>query len=887
MNDFALLGAFRSAWVAVLFMAAATAVMAGARFDFDQAGGRLPKDVRPGLVRVVLDLDPARETFTGNVQIEIEVRQEVAAIVLNAYQLTASDARLVDGDGRESSLSIAADTERQQWRLTTLPAVSIAPGRYRLAIKYIGRVETAGQGLFGVNYRLEGSSEPQKMLATQLEPAFARRVFPSFDEPAFRARFELSVTAPERYQVVSNMPAVDDQVSAGQRSIRFETTPSMPSYLFSVAVGEFDALDDEQDGVKLRILTAKGKRDQGAFAMQATKRLLRYYADYFGVPYMLPKLDQLAVPGTRGGAMEDWGLISYDESGLLFDPAHSSPAAQRAIFSVVAHEISHQWFGNLVTAGWWDNIWLNEAFATWMADKAINHFYPQWNLKLLERVSKEQAMLRDGGAATRPIAMPIATEHEFFGVFDELTYQKGGAVLTMYEAALGADAFRDGLRYYMHAHAYSNATADDLWFHLSQAAKRDLVGEIAEWIDRPGFPLLTVASRCSEGRTEVSLSQQRYADNPARESSGTWQVPVTLAVGPDTRSLVLGSEPTQIAFKGCNAPVLANAGDAGYFRVQYDASAFARLRAAFATLSAADRIGLLADTFALAESGRKPFIDYISLVASGASARSASEWREIIDQLQALDLALRGTSAQAALRAWSRGVLSPELERLTWVPGENDDSQTLSLRADLIDALGAFGDDTTIAHARALELPRSDAAPIAPSLRAAVIDTVARYADEATFERLRSSLKTATRQEDARQLRWALTLVRDPRIVAQVQALALTDEWEPARAAWMASSVGSNSEAPEPAYKFVESHFVELSAKASDWGRPWLLPNAAAAFNEPARAEDLLAGQQRLLGESGQDAAQQTAAGILRRSAVREREGTRLTGQIDALAAVK
>ncbi len=871
-----------NALLGALLAAAALGASAAPRFDFDRAGGRLPKDVKPNVVRLALELDPALETFSGSVQIDLEVRKAVQAIVLNAHQLTAVRARLIDAAGRERALAVKPDGKRQQWRLMTVPAASIAAGRYTVAIDYAGRIENAGEGLFRVDYKLEGTPEPQRMLATQLQPAYARRVFPGFDEPAFRARFELSVTAPARYAVVSNMPPLEDRVDADLRRIRFAPTPSMPSYLFALAVGEFDALEDEQDGVKLRILTAKGKREQGAFAIQATKQLLRYYADYFGVPFMLPKLDQLAVPGVRNGAMEDWGLISYEESSLLFDPAHTSPAAQRGIYNIVAHEVAHQWFGNYVTTGWWSDLWLNEAFATWMADKASEHFNPQWNLKLRERVAKEQAMLRDAGAATRPITVPIVSEDQFFGIFDEITYQKGGAVLTMFESALGPDVFRDGLRRYMRAHAYSNAAAGDLWFHLSQASDRDVAGQIAAWVEQPGFPVLDVATRCVGGRTEAAVSQRRYSDDPARKAAGTWQVPVTLAAGAQTRALLLGRAPQTATFDGCAAPVLANAGDGGYFRVRYDTANFARLRSAFSTLPAADRIGLLADTYALAESGRIPFIDYLSLVAQGNAGRGASEWRGILERLESLDLALGGTPAQAALRAWSRQALAVELARLTWTPADQDDSQTLSLRADLIDALGNFDDAATVARARALEAERPDAAAVAPSLRGAVLYTVARHADGATFERLRAALKTATRDEDAWKLRRALTLVRDPGLVARVLEIALTDEWEPTRAAWIARQVGPGSGVAEPAYAFVEKHFAVLAAKAQEDGRVWLLPDAAGAFNEPRRADALLATQRRLLGEPGRDAAEQAAAGIRLRSGIRQREGRRLAGELAA-----
>ena len=236
----------------------------------------------------------------------------------------------------------------------------------------------------------------------------------------------------------------------------------MPTYLVALAVGEFDALSDSFDGIALRILTAPGRADEARYAMEVTKQLLGYYRDYFGVPYMLPKLDQLAIPGVRGGAMEDWGAISYNENLLLYDPRRSPPRQQQLVFTIVAHEIAHQWFGNLVTAAWWDDIWLNEAFATWMQNKTLAHFHPEWNSRTRERLNREEALALDAGKATRAVADPPAHEIGIFEVFDDITYQKGGAVLGMFEAQIGEEVFRDGLRNYMVAHRYSNATADDL-----------------------------------------------------------------------------------------------------------------------------------------------------------------------------------------------------------------------------------------------------------------------------------------------------------------------------------------------------------------------------------------------------------------------------------------
>ncbi|NBY16285.1 MAG: M1 family peptidase, partial [Betaproteobacteria bacterium] len=301
-------------------------------------------------------------------------------------------------------LRVEADAKAQMWRLVPIGASTIASGSYRLQLRYTGRVNQNDAGLYQAPHMANG--QPARMLATQLEAVFARMLFPGFDEPAYRSVFDITVRAPKAYTVVANTPllsAAPASDSVDHIVHRFESTPAMPTYLVAVAVGKFDVLEGQSGRVKLRILTAPGKRDLGAYAMSATQKILPFYNEYFGVDYVLPKLDQIAVPSTRDGAMEDWGLISYNEAALLFDPLKSGPKTQRGIFSVVAHEIAHQWFGNLVTAASWEEIWLNEAFATWLAEKATDRFNPEWQVGLRRRSPIDRTMLDDAGSATRAI----------------------------------------------------------------------------------------------------------------------------------------------------------------------------------------------------------------------------------------------------------------------------------------------------------------------------------------------------------------------------------------------------------------------------------------------------------------------------------------------------
>src|SRR5436309_1136005 len=367
------------------------AALAQPRFDFDTAPGRLTKDVVPSRYALTFDLDPARDGFSGQAAISLRVRKTVASFAVHAHELKADGATLIGAQGPRA-LRIERDEAASLWRLVPADSQPIAAGDYTLRIAYAGVVHTSGEGLYRVDYQAGG--QPARMLATQLEEIHARTLFPAFDEPAFRAVFEISVRAPRALEVASNMPQVEQRADGNATLHRFAPTPSMPSYLVALTVGRFDVLAGEAAGVPLRILTAPGKREQARYALEVTRQVLPYYNAYFGVPYALPKLDQLAVPGVRDGAMEDWGLISYTEAALLLDAKTSSPHTQRGIFATAAHEIAHQWFGNLVTASSWDEIWLNEAFATWMEHKASDHFNPAWQVPLNERRHIDRAMLR-------------------------------------------------------------------------------------------------------------------------------------------------------------------------------------------------------------------------------------------------------------------------------------------------------------------------------------------------------------------------------------------------------------------------------------------------------------------------------------------------------------
>jgi aminopeptidase N len=863
-----------SVLVCLIAMQSGVTAIAQPRFTFDGTPGVLPKEVVPSRYALMLDLDPAREEFSGKASIAVSVRKSVASIAVHAHELVATAVSLTGTDGART-LSVTADPKTQTWRLAPDDAAPIAEGNYTLDIAYTGVVHRYGEGLYRAYYSVQGKAT--RMLATQLEARFARTLFPGFDEPVFRAVFDIAVRAPKEYDVASNMP-VSSKVSEGNTDLhRFQPTPPMPSYLVTVAVGRFDVLMGEAAGVPLRILSAEGKREQSQYAMDVTKQVLPFYTAYFGLPYVLPKLDQLAVPSTRWGSMEDWGMISYSEPNVLFDPAKSGPDTQRDVFAVIAHEVAHQWFGNLVTASSWDEIWLNEAFATWLERKTSAEFNPTWQIPLRQRLPIDRAMTRDAGTATRAIRSGPVNESSVFDVFDDITYTKGGAVLSMLELWVGPDAFRRGLTAYLESQKYSNATAGDLWHHISHASGKDVSAVAATWTDQQGFPVVRVRTECKEGKTRVTLAQSRFTTAPTKSSAQVWKVPVSLSRGGDVTTMLFDTAQASFDLDGCvGEPLLANAGGKGFYRVEYDRAHLSALASRFLRLSSSDRVTLLSDTFALAQAGRGTLAPYFTLLAAIPQVNGADRatlFTMASEGLAFLDDSMAATPMQRKVRAAGRVLFAPVLSILGWVPGVQDDLETLQLRGLLISQLARFDDRSSIEKARQLfDLDESGTAMLSASIRAPVMEAVGTHADRARFDQLLARLKTANSEEDRWMYVHALAAGRNARQAREFLSTSLVGIAAPNIASSIPRMVSERSPFNAMAYSFTLTHWEQLATLSGDVGKVWLLPSAASKFNDLERAKRLLVDQRRKAGEDGASPAARTAARIQLLSAVKRRD---------------
>jgi aminopeptidase N len=832
--------------LAVALVATAALVLSlsgGARaeptYSFDTTPGKLPKTVIPVHYQIEITPDLTNLNLTGVEVVDIEVRESTARLVLNAVEMTL-DAAGIDDDAGHADIGLDAASETA----TLSFAKPLAAGPHRLRIGFSAKINKFDRGLFYVDYPTDNGTK--RMLSSQLEPADARRIFPCWDEPAFKATFALTATVPKTFLAVGNMPvAREEPVGPDLKRVWFAPTPKMSSYLFVFTTGELERLTGDADGVTVGVVTTQGKREQGRFALDNAVRLLAYYNDYFGIKYPLPKLDLIAVPGGFGGAMENWGGITFFESRLLFDPSSNAETAQRGIFSVLAHEMAHQWFGDLVTMGWWDNLWLNEGFASWMQEKAAEHFYPQWRTWLNGYGQKQYAMTLDARRTSHPIQQPVADQSEAMAAFDGITYNKGQAFIRMLESYLGEQAFGDGIRKYMASHAYGNTTTADLWQALGDAAGKPVTAIAASFTEQDGVPLITAETRCNGNEQRMTLHQDRFMIVPSTikdtPSPRTWQVPV--AIGP-----VAGTSPAKILLLEGNAEIPAgfcgeaikvNLGDVGYFRVEYGPNSRAALVKSLALMTPEDRVNFVADGWAMVQAGRAEAPSYLALIEDIKSDDHRAVWDQVINSLTTLDWLERNRPERAALQAFGRARLRRVFDRLGWDAGDANDEQAL-LRSRLITALGEFGDGDIVAEAKRrfagfLQNPAS----LPTALRDPVTHLVGMSADLASYDTLLALARRSTLTNERLRYYYAAAGALDPTLARATLALTLTDELPNTIVGGVINTVASSGEQTQLAWDFVRTNFDALAVRLGPSFADEFIARLMTNFSDDAHAAEL------------------------------------------------
>ena len=785
--------------------------LAEPRFSFDTAAGQLPKSVAPMDYDIRLEPDMAAGVLHGTESIRIRVRQASSTITLNALDTVIDDARL-DNAAIASPL---ADNAHQTSTFTL--AAPVSPGEHTLSFRYTAKIGTDPQGLFLQKYR-GADGQAGQLLTTQLEATDARRVFPCWDEPAFRARFTLTATIPANWTAVGNMPIAERTVTGERATVRFEPTPAMAAYLVEFTAGDIVAVSDHSGKTALSVWAVRGQEGKSAYALANARQILADYNDYFAYPFPLPKLDALAIPGGFTGAMENWGAITYNDQVLLLGRS-SSLGNRQQVFSTQAHEMAHQWFGDLVTMGWWDNLWLNESFASWMAARETDLRNPQWNWWQVQDGSKEQAMHADARASTHPIQQAVSDELQAQNAIDpEITYAKGQAVLRMFEQYLGPAVFRDGVRRYMADRAYGNATSEDLWVALAAASKQDVGALARAWVDQPGFPLVQVSARCdTAGARIVTLHQVRFLSGNAMPATAShWNIPLQLRVGAQgtPRALLLAEQDRSVPAGQCDEALSVNAGATGYFRTAYDAGILAANTRQFAQLPAGDRIALLDDEWALVEKGSEPLAHYLALASAMGTDLNVRAWTQVCEALETIERDERGTPGHAAFLSYAKGVLRPVASALGMDARPDEAPGLQRLRRTVVGNLGAWGEESVVKEMRKrFERFQAQQDSLGPDEQGLVLGVMARTANQTTFDQLHALARQAHDDTELRRYYAALMHVRDPELARQAAQLALSGEIPPQAADLRIQLMVELSEQnPALSWQVFSTHTSELLA---------------------------------------------------------------------------
>jgi aminopeptidase N len=762
---------------------------------------------------------------------------------MNALDLVVAAATLRGADGRRVALAPPRHDTATQTIAFALPA-PLAPGRYTLAMAWRGKINGAVEGLY-LDRQAEAHGGERLTLATDLEPTSARRVLPCWDEPAFRARFRLTVDIGAGASAYSNMPiARSVALARGGRRVAFEATPPMPSYLLALVAGDLERVEETVAGTRLGIVAMRGKSGRTAYPLAASGALLRYFNDYFALPYPLPKLDQIAIAGGFSGGMENWGAIVYNESVLLVDPATATEATRQRVHALIAHEMAHQWFGNLVTMAWWDNLWLNEAFAEWMAIKANAQAFPEAHLWLRAKAAAENAMELDARSTTHPIQQPVTRDSEAESAFDTITYDKGSAFLRMLEAYLGETAFRDGIRDYLKRHRYANTTSADLWAALADASGKPVAAIAADWTTQAGFPLLDVDAQCDGGRRRIVIRQLPFrlpddAAATAADGERRWNVPVQLGSVGTGDYLLVGAASAVVEREDCAEPLIVDAADVGFFRVRYAAPLFDALATRWPALPDGARLKLLADTSALVRADQASLARWLALVDRIEDEPRLALWDQLLSDFERFDRLSVGEPERPAFHRFVVRVVAPRFAHLGWDEQPDESSEARQLRGRLATALSRYGDAATIAEGqRRFARWLAEPASLAPSLVNAVVASAGRHADLATYETLLALARRAPTSEERFRAYRAMATARDPALAERSMQLALDRDVPQIIRHELLASV-ARSDHLELAWSFARAHADALLAdmKLFDGGRAF---SAVVAKSASAATADEL-----------------------------------------------
>jgi puromycin-sensitive aminopeptidase len=829
---------------------------------------RLYELIQPERYVLKTKVDVAAQRFNTQETIDFELTSATQELVWHASGLEISKVRL-NGE----SIEVAAGSEPQSviFRAkNTVPA-----GSHHIEVEFSGIIQESLHGLYQSNYVLGG--EAKKMAVTQFEAIHAREAFVAIDEPSAKAVFELTVSADAALTIVANTEVLERTKSDGWQTVRFAPTPRMSTYLVAYVIGELIAESTTtSSGVEVRVLATPDKASQLEFAVDIGRRALEFYETYFDIPYPLKKIDMIAIPDFAAGAMENWGCITYRETDLLVDPAHSTLANRQRVGMVIAHELAHQWFGNLVTMEWWNDLWLNESFASWAETVTLDALFPEWHLWDDFTTSLgARARQLDGLENTHPVEVAVPDPAGIDEIFDAISYWKGQSILRMLASFIGEDPMRDGLRQYLSDHAYANARTTDLWSALEAKGDQPVRQIMEGWTREPGFPVIDVKTVPGG----FDLSQRRFAVSGATDRvEHLWSIPVTAMSQQGPLKALFNKKAMHIEIAATWLKL--NLGQTGFYRVAYDAEASARILPVLAQLEPIDRYGVIDDQFALAPSGSVATVAALELTTAAREAQDYPTWTAVLDGLGSV---ARLYAAEEPERAFIDNYIvwltRPLVDRLGWEPEGDETSEHTLLRQAILAAAGQAGNKEVIVEGLARFAAR-DKRTLGAELESVVYGLVARFGESPGYAELRRVYDNAHQPQAIARLQTALAMAGDRASKEATLELALSPAVRAQDSLFMIGRVMASRGGAELAWAFVESKWDELVRRYGEGGHMIeRLPEfAAMAWHTDEKAELL---EQFFLREHPMAATgratRQAAEQIRMKATWRKREGASLS----------
>jgi len=801
---------------------------------------RLPTHVIPSNYALRFVPDLASETFSGEVTISVDVKKATKSIVLNAAELAIDEATITSAR-RTQKAAVALDATVETATLTVKKQLAAGPAT--IAIRFRGTLNEKLRGFY------ISRTSRRKYAVTQFEPTDARRAFPSFDEPAMKATYDIQLVVDEGDDPISNAKVARDEPGPGpgKHTVTFERTAKMSTYLVALLVGDWQCSEGGADGIPIRVCAIPEKKALTKWAVPAAEVELRYFNEYYAFKYPFGKLDIIALPDFEAGAMENAGAITFRETALLIDGDNAPVAQRRTVANVNAHEIAHMWFGDTVTMKWWNDIWLNEGFATWITSKPVNAWKPEWNIRVQEAEDSRHSLGVDSLESTRAIRAKADTPAEINQMFDGIAYGKTAAVLRMLESYTGEDAFRDGIRAYVKKYAFANAEAEDFWSTMAAVTKQPIDRIMPSFVMQAGAPLVRASVRCENDATLLTLAQQRMFARRAPFLAGTtqlWTIPVIVRnlddpSAPPGKFLLAKREET-FRIAGCSPHLYVNYDGRGFYRAVHAAGMIDASGDLTKTLSASERVALLSDSWALVQIGEESIATHLALVDRLRNDRERAVVGTILEQLSTISQNLVGEKQKPAYRRWVSAYLRPILDDIGWMPKPGDTDEQKRIRAGVVSALGHVARDEEILRG-ARELTQAallDPSAVDPSLHEIVVGLAVLEGDTALFESMKAARAKATSPHDYYRYLYALLGFEDPKLRSQALELALTSEMRNQDLPGYVGGMFDKRDRQAATWEFLKGHWSELRKNFTPWGGAGIV-GSTGKFCDPELREDV------------------------------------------------